>query len=250
MSTCRSTCTRVAARCAHGSTSTRGQADAATVDLALVDVALRLAPTVEPLAFSRIEGRLSATRRDDRITRECGALRLRHRGRRAMAERQSEPGPRRARRCNHERRVQRRSARPGLDGRHRLEAAARRRAAPFAGRAGAARHRQRPDRSLGRSARCSTALPGQGAHQRAGDRIASGTAAARRRPAGPGQYRRRSAGRRKRRRGQARRSPMGPCNSPASSSGPKWHCSSSARSWPGASMRHRSPTCRRASNCR
>ena len=43
----------------------RGEPRAATADVALADVVLRLAATVEPLAFARIEGRLVATRRDD-----------------------------------------------------------------------------------------------------------------------------------------------------------------------------------------
>lgn len=39
-----------------------GEPRAATVDLALADLTLRLAPELEPLAFSQVEGRVSATR--------------------------------------------------------------------------------------------------------------------------------------------------------------------------------------------
>ena len=45
-----------------------GEPHAATVDVALAGVSMRLSPLVEPLAFARIEGRLSAQRRDDGLS--------------------------------------------------------------------------------------------------------------------------------------------------------------------------------------
>ncbi len=45
-----------------------GEARAATLDLALRDVRLRLAPSAEPLAFAEIEGRLSGTRAASGLT--------------------------------------------------------------------------------------------------------------------------------------------------------------------------------------
>lgn len=46
----------------------RGTPRGATVDLALADVSLRLAPALAPLGFERIEGRLAAQRDDEGVT--------------------------------------------------------------------------------------------------------------------------------------------------------------------------------------
>ena len=117
-----------------------------TLDMALRSVAMRLASHVAPLGFEQVEGRLSARRTDDGVTRASAATRLRHRRRAALAAQRPDAraggsgrGARRKPVTGGEFSAQPpRSRRDDADRRAR---AARRCAAQVAGRAGAEGHR-------------------------------------------------------------------------------------------------------------
>ena len=144
-----------------------GQPEAATVDVALRAVALRLDKSVEALEFEQVEGRFDARRKGDRIAVEARGFGFVTgdgiRWPQGRPERRLGAAGRRGR---DQRRVLRRAARHRRDGRHRRPRAARRGAARAARRR-PSRGRDHPaQHPLGRADRRAGALPGQGQAER------------------------------------------------------------------------------------